>query len=68
MIVYSVIMLITFFARIQTFIYSIDPSFLDIVKIFAGSIGWIGGLTLFMWRREKQKNPSFQLIERSKTN
>ena len=40
------------------FLYSfsaIDPAYLDILKIFAGSIGWIGGLTLFVWIREKQK-------------
>ncbi len=34
---------------------AIDPAYLDFVKIFAGTIGWIGGLTLFMWIREKQK-------------
>jgi hypothetical protein len=36
--------------------FTIDPAYMDFFKIFAGSIGWIGGLTLFMWVREKQKN------------
>jgi hypothetical protein len=32
-----------------------NPAYMDIIKIFAGSILWIGGLTLFMWWRERNK-------------
>ena len=38
-----------------------DPAYMDIVKIFAGSIGWIGGLTLYMWVREKKKEAARSL-------
>ncbi len=32
-----------------------NPVYLDLIKMFAGCIGWIGGLTLFMYMREKKK-------------
>jgi hypothetical protein len=41
--------------QIQQYISSIDPAYMDIIKIFAGSIGWIGILTLYMWLRERRK-------------
>ena len=34
----------------------INPAYLDIVKIFAGAFLWIGGLTAYMWWREKNKH------------
>ena len=37
-----------------------NPAYLELVKIFVGSIGWIGGLTLFMWWREKNKKAIVQ--------
>ena len=47
--------MISYFIQLRQLITGMDPAYLDIVKIFAGSIGWIGGLTLFMWIREKKK-------------
>ena len=52
-----------FFMQVQHFFSSMDPAYMDILKIFAGSIGWIGGLTIYMWLKEKRRNPSFQTIE-----
>ena len=59
---FAVIYFIMFSSLLISFIHfwysisAIDPAYIDILKIFAGSVGWIGGLTLFMWIREKQKN------------
>jgi hypothetical protein len=47
--------LVYFFVKVLSFFVNMDPAYLDLVKIFAGSIGWIGGLTMFMWIREKKK-------------
>jgi len=44
-----------FFLQVQQFFSEIDPAYIDIIKIFAGSIGWIGSLTIFMWWKEKRK-------------
>ena len=33
-----------------------NPAYADLVKIFVGTFGWIGGLTLFMWLRDKHKH------------
>jgi hypothetical protein len=49
--------------QVLHFFSSMDPAYMDILKIFAGSIGWVGGLTIYMWLREKRRNPSFQTIE-----
>jgi hypothetical protein len=40
---------------IFNFFLNMDSAYLDIVKIFAGSIGWIGGLSFFMWWKDRNK-------------
>ena len=45
--------LFTQFASMINNMKDINPAYLDLVKIFAGSIAWIGGLTFYMWRRER---------------
>ena len=40
---------------IFNFFSNMDGAYMDIFKIFAGSIGWIGGLALFMWIKDKNK-------------
>jgi hypothetical protein len=47
-------------ASFVSHIQEINPAYLDLLKIFVGSIAWIGGLTLFMWRREKHKNSAIR--------
>jgi len=47
--------LISLFIQIRDLVLNMDPAYMDLFKIFAGSIGWIGGLTLYMWIREKRK-------------
>jgi hypothetical protein len=42
-------------ASMMSNIHEINPAYLDLAKIIVGSVGWIGGLTLFMWFREKRK-------------
>lgn len=54
-------LIVSYFLSIRDFYYTIDPAYMDIVKILAGSIGWIGGLTLFMWIREKKKEAARML-------
>jgi hypothetical protein len=39
----------------------INPAYMDVVKIFAGSIAWIGGLTLYMWQRERRKTAEVRI-------
>ncbi|HTS43106.1 MAG TPA: hypothetical protein VMH01_01815 [Puia sp.] len=53
------------FGQIQHFIASIDPAYMDLFKIFAGTIGWIGSLVLFMWWKEKRKNSSPEKITKN---
>lgn len=52
----SIVLLTPMLSQLQHFFSNIPPGYLDIIKIFAGSIGWVGGLTLFMWMREKRKH------------
>jgi hypothetical protein len=52
----SGILLIEFLSSVKYLTANLDPAYLDIIKIFAGSTGWIGGLTLFMWFKEKRKH------------
>jgi hypothetical protein len=47
--------LISLFIQIRDLVLNMDPAYMDLFKIFAGSIGWIGSLTLYMWIREKRK-------------
>jgi hypothetical protein len=47
--------LFTQFASMMNNMKDINPAYLDLVKIFTGSIAWIGGLTFYMWRRERLK-------------
>ncbi len=49
------------FMQVQQFFLNMDSSYLDIIKIFAGSIGWIGSLTLYMWWKEKHKFASVRI-------
>ena len=49
------IFLVSVFAQLSSLISNLDPAYFDILKIFAGCIGWIGGLTLFVWWKEKKK-------------
>ena len=44
-----------YFIKVFNLFVNMDPAYLDLVKIFAGCIGWIGGLSLFMWVRERKK-------------
>jgi hypothetical protein len=41
--------------KIQDFFTHLDGPYIDLFKILAGCIGWIGGLTLFMWWKEKKQ-------------
>ncbi len=50
------VLLIEFLSSARYLITNMDPAYVDLMKIFAGSVGWIGGLTLFMWFKEKRKN------------
>jgi hypothetical protein len=52
-----------FFFQIPQFFSAIDPAYMDLVKIFAGSIGWIGSLTIFMWWKEKRKQATLSLAK-----
>jgi len=52
---FSYLFFVNFFLFVQNLFSSMDPAYMDVLKIFAGSIGWIGSLTLFMWYREKRK-------------
>jgi len=47
---------LTLLSYIVEFFSHMDGAYLDIVKIFAGSISWIGGLALFMWWKDMRKN------------
>ena len=52
----SVYLFVTyFFAKVLNLFINMDPAYMDLIKIFAGSIGWVGGLTLFMWFRERKR-------------
>ncbi len=59
--------IMTSFLQVARFFSTMDSGYLDILKILAGSIGWVGGLTMIMYFREKRKNPSFHLIEKNKS-
>jgi len=37
------------------FFTHIDSAYLEFLKIITGSLGWVGGLTLFMWMKERNK-------------
>jgi hypothetical protein len=63
---FSVKLFVFLFMQVVQFFSTLDPAFWEVLKIFAGSIGWIGGLVLFMWWKEKRRNTSFQLIERNR--
>jgi hypothetical protein len=52
-----------FFVQIQQFFSAMDPAYMDIIKIFVGSIGWIGSLTIFMWWKEKRKEAVHNLAK-----
>lgn len=41
---------------IQRLFSNMDPAYADMVKMLTGTTAWIGGLTWFMWAREKKKN------------
>jgi hypothetical protein len=56
-------LIVSYYISIRDFYFTIDPAYMDIVKIFAGSIGWVGGLALYMWIREKKKE-SARLLSR----
>ena len=49
------------FASIMSNMKDINPAYMDVVKIFAGSIAWIGGLTLYMWQRERRKTAEVRI-------
>jgi hypothetical protein len=49
------ILLLFVLGQVQGFFASMDPAYLDFVKIIAGCVGWIGGLILYMWWKEKNK-------------
>jgi hypothetical protein len=44
------------FANTLRFFSDMNPACADILRIFVGTTGWIGGLALFMWLRDKKKN------------
>jgi C4-dicarboxylate transporter len=48
--------LATTLLTIQHFFAGMDPAYADLVKLLVGTTSWIGGLTLFMWVREKKKH------------
>jgi hypothetical protein len=47
--------LIPLLTSVKTLMSDISPTTVTILQILAGSIGWIGGLTLFVWWKEKKK-------------
>jgi hypothetical protein len=54
---------VALFIKAISLFMNIDPAYLDLVKIFAGSIGWIGGLTMFMWIRERRREAERALVK-----
>jgi len=40
----------------QRFFSDMSPGVADLLRIFIGTTGWIGGLALFMWLRDKRKH------------
>jgi hypothetical protein len=49
------ISIVYFSLKMFNLFINMDPAYMDLVKIFAGSMGWIGSLTMYMWIREKRK-------------
>ena len=62
---FFMVILASFFSELRYAFATIDPVYMDIIKIFAGSIGWIGGLTLFMLWKDKHKHTVTELVERN---
>jgi len=52
----SSIDLSTLLLTIQDIFSGMNPAYADLLRIVVGTTAWIGGLTLFMWVREKKKN------------
>lgn len=55
MIDFLTLIFVSLFMQVQQFFTAMDPAYLDLIKIFTGCIGWIGGLTLFVWWKERHK-------------
>ena len=57
--------LVSIIGQIQNFLNNMDPAFLDILKIFAGSMAWFGGFIIFVRLKEKNRKiqPSVISIE-----
>ena len=54
--------IVSLFLQVRDFFLTMDPAYLNLVKIFAGCFGWIGGLFLFIWTREKRKIHQLALL------
>ena len=58
----------TIITQFSSFVSNINPVVLEIIKIFAVSFGWIGGLAFFMWTREQNKNKKEPLLHTTNLN
>jgi|GEM_PF-5746350 hypothetical protein len=47
--------LASFIVEIKQLNQSADPAYLDVVKMVVGITGWVGGLTLYMWIRDRRR-------------
>ena len=56
------VLLETMLTQFEHIIAGINPVVLEIIKIFAVSIGWIGSLAFFMWKRDQNKNRKNALL------
>jgi hypothetical protein len=52
---FSIPLFTHFLLQLPHFINGLDPAYVEMAKIFGGSIGWVGSLALFMWWRDKKK-------------
>jgi hypothetical protein len=49
------------FVSLMSNMQDINPAYIDLVKILTGSIAWIGGLTFYMWQRERRKTAEVRI-------
>jgi len=54
MIYFLIIILDTFLTQLVHYFNNLSPVTLEIIKVVTISFGWIGGLALFMWLKDKR--------------
>ena len=50
-----IIILDSFLTQLQNSFSSLTPAGLEVIKVISVSFAWIGGLTYFMWWKDKHK-------------